>query len=1009
MKKSLLHFLFIVFISSAYAQSPTNDDCANAIELTNLKDWCSDKNEYTNIGSSGSIKGNPSCWKNTNGVSETANNDVWFKFRATGDAINLSIKGNGTGGGSLKRPQIVLYSGDCDLGSLLEIACANYSGDASSNSYSSLYTSGLTIGKEYLVAVDGSGSSTGTFQVCVNNFNSPKIPGQDCDKASSLCNKNSITVKSLKGFGIEETAGTCLDAPGLGPTDNNVVWYKFTAATTGTLEFVITPNIPSNDVDWILYELRSDNCNTKTNVKCNGEQDTDNSNTGLPEGATGIKDFNSYPGMQWERAITITQGKTYGLMVNNWTDYVEGTDNGFTLSFGGTTTFVGPKADFSTSVSTACTNDTITVSNSSIGSPTNYEWDFGDDAVLISDTVVNPAGPHKISYKKGGSKTIVLKIGNGKCDDVFFKTINVGEGETPAITGSTSICGGTTTTLTASTSTPANFKWYDAATNGNLFFTGNSYTTSILNADTTFYLESANGSCSGTARTPVNIKVTSVNKPISSNPNPVYCASEKRKISDLSPNGSNIIWYDAASNGTVLSNETVLSTGNYFAAEKENSSNCESVERSLVNVTVNDTLPPSVTDNVQKFCSATKVSGLIPFGQNIFWYDSLTGGNLLSDQTDLTNGKTYFVGQKSNENGCESSIRIPVTVNIDSAATIIFSANTKSSICYGDTAKIEVENPVAGTTYNIFSSFDDANPIGTATYAFIPKNDTIYYLEAITASGCKQANPRIPILIRVNPNPDKPQVLASSQTICLNNPLVLKATSSQPNITYNWTGPNNFKSNEQNPLVTAAPDSTFTGKYYVSITDKTTGCKSEKSDSIDVIINTLKAAFNASITSGFTSSKIDFTNTSINSTKYFWNFQDGSSTDEKNPSHNYSKAGNYKVYLVAVNGSCSDTAYGSDINIEETSFIEIPNVFTPNNDNINDVFSLKSRGIKTLDCKIFNRWGELIYEMINVKDTWSGFSLSGLEASDGIYFYIINANGFDGKIYKHQGSLMLAK
>ena len=79
-------------------------------------------------------------------------------------------------------------------------------------------------------------------------------------------------------------------------------------------------------------------------------------------------------------------------------------------------------------------------------------------------------------------------------------------------------------------------------------------------------------------------------------------------------------------------------------------------------------------------------------------------------------------------------------------------------------------------------------------------------------------------------------------------------------------------------------------------------------------------------------------------------------------------------------------------------------MFTPNGDNANDVFKIDTRGIKDLTCEIFNRWGSIIYTLIATKDSWDG-----LNESAGTYFYILKAQGYDGKDYNQQGFISLFK
>ncbi|HIP31624.1 MAG TPA: gliding motility-associated C-terminal domain-containing protein [Crocinitomicaceae bacterium] len=69
------------------------------------------------------------------------------------------------------------------------------------------------------------------------------------------------------------------------------------------------------------------------------------------------------------------------------------------------------------------------------------------------------------------------------------------------------------------------------------------------------------------------------------------------------------------------------------------------------------------------------------------------------------------------------------------------------------------------------------------------------------------------------------------------------------------------------------------------------------------------------------------------------------------------------------------------------SNIEIPNVFTPNNDGVNDYFFTTDSGIKDKTIRILNRWGNLIFEGKD-NDTWDG-QFNNAECNEGIYFYSI--------------------
>ena len=68
--------------------------------------------------------------------------------------------------------------------------------------------------------------------------------------------------------------------------------------------------------------------------------------------------------------------------------------------------------------------------------------------------------------------------------------------------------------------------------------------------------------------------------------------------------------------------------------------------------------------------------------------------------------------------------------------------------------------------------------------------------------------------------------------------------------------------------------------------------------------------------------------------------------------------------------------------------IYVPNVFSPNGDGINDIFKVRGATFELISMKIFNRWGQLIYED-RVGTGWDGWYSSGIKASTGNYSYLI--------------------
>jgi gliding motility-associated-like protein len=102
------------------------------------------------------------------------------------------------------------------------------------------------------------------------------------------------------------------------------------------------------------------------------------------------------------------------------------------------------------------------------------------------------------------------------------------------------------------------------------------------------------------------------------------------------------------------------------------------------------------------------------------------------------------------------------------------------------------------------------------------------------------------------------------------------------------------------------------------------------------------------------------------------------------------------VYLVTLtvtdNFGCSDTR---ETSIYVLSALDVQNVFTPNGDNVNDNFEVTSHGNMPLVIRIFTRTGTLVYEGKGSTLTWDGRTSWGLQLSQGIYYYVLDALGDD--------------
>jgi len=125
--------------------------------------------------------------------------------------------------------------------------------------------------------------------------------------------------------------------------------------------------------------------------------------------------------------------------------------------------------------------------------------------------------------------------------------------------------------------------------------------------------------------------------------------------------------------------------------------------------------------------------------------------------------------------------------------------------------------------------------------------------------------------------------------------------------------------------------------------------------------------------------------------------QSGISYGQVNESRKYRviayKAGQPDVFSVS-----------NEVDVVPGMALFIPNAFTPNGDGLNDTFGVSGEAIKDFNLKIFNRWGEVIFESNNVKDRWDGTYMEE-KVPEGSYVYMVTAAGANGKRHSREGNV----
>ncbi len=264
--------------------------------------------------------------------------------------------------------------------------------------------------------------------------------------------------------------------------------------------------------------------------------------------------------------------------------------------------------------------------------------------------------------------------------------------------------------------------------------------------------------------------------------------------------------------------------------------------------------------------------------------------------------------------------------------------------------------------------------------------------KVMTRPSWKFANPGDPYLL-TEAKPLPPTVLGNQVYCAADSQAIFTAigNSGNPGSNFAWTVlPSGQIVYGQGTDSVVINWDTISGTHTISVTEITvSGCATNGPFPSTVSINPLPKAGYDTIPGGFFGEAINFIDTSIHANSWLWSFGDGDSSLVEKPLHNYTDTGTFEVMLIVTSQSgCKDTVYG-EIKIGEG--IKIPNVFTPNNDGVNDYFFIPGMGIKEFHIKIFNRWGNFIWETTAPKIEWDGRNYSGELVPDGTYYFLLTA------------------
>jgi gliding motility-associated-like protein len=256
-----------------------------------------------------------------------------------------------------------------------------------------------------------------------------------------------------------------------------------------------------------------------------------------------------------------------------------------------------------------------------------------------------------------------------------------------------------------------------------------------------------------------------------------------------------------------------------------------------------------------------------------------------------------------------------------------------------------------------------------------------------------------------------PKITATpvSSVICQGGTVQLSASNG---VNYSWQ-PNTGLSCStcSNPIVSPSSSTTYTVTSF-----NNPSCKTSATTTITVAANAVASFTAASTQTATLPQTITVTNTSSQASSFSWTFNNGTPTITPNPKFLVNTPGTYTISMIAFgSNNCNDTTSGIVIIHDTTKVYPIvptvfmPNVFTPNNDGVNDAFHPVMKGFKEANCTIIDRWGVQVFELKEVNAVWYGENSNGNPCPAGTYFYIFNGVDLNNKDYTYKGFVQLIR
>ncbi|PUZ26800.1 gliding motility-associated C-terminal domain-containing protein [Chitinophaga costaii] len=581
------------------------------------------------------------------------------------------------------------------------------------------------------------------------------------------------------------------------------------------------------------------------------------------------------------------------------------------------------------------------------------------------------------------------------------------------------------------------YQWFNAATDGTLLTSGNSYTVNNITTTTSYYVQALNAnSCTSVSRAKATATVSETpTTPVLGTDNLVTCLGSTVTFTVQNPDASLVYtWFDAASGGTqVGSGSSFTSTAltmnkTYFVEAAYPNGGCTSVARAAAHaVVVNNLAIPTVANPASVSCGGQSVTLSVqnPQGGILYrWYTTSTGGTAVFTGPDytitgITSASTYYV-EAATTAGCVSTGRATATITVSTPPATPTVTNDQVGVCTGQQATLTISNPPAGIQYNWYTTASGGTAIATGATFKTPviTGTTNYYVEAENVSGGCTSNTRGIVTVSLLPASVTPTI-TGDQIICPGTATTLTASSTTAGVVFAWY----TSATSTTPVFTGnsftTPALTTSTTYYVQ-TAPGSYCGTAEKISTDVNVEQQLDAPVVSVCDSSQATQVTFCWTAVQGAQGYEVSTDGTnfvvpSSGATGTTHTVTglqpnQRVAFEVRAIGQLGCATSgiAAISGHSAAPKGNVIYVPNVFSPNGDGANDKLMVYGQSIASLHLIIYNQYGQVIFESKDQSNGWDG-THSGQKQPAGVYVYALQATLTDGSQATRYGTITLIR